>query len=246
MRTCRGICGRALGMAALVSVTHAVALPSGLAPMVGEAGGAPAAPWTLVGLPDQKLPATRFAVERQGGEQFLRVEAVASYGNLVHPLNRVKAGELSWRWRVERPLQSGDLRSRRGDDLALKVCALFDMPRDAVPFVDRQLLRLAEARTGELLPTATLCYAWDPSWPAGTVVPNVYSRRVRYITLGEPGQGWQTVRRDLAADFLRAFGDETSAVPTLQAVAVGADADNTGGSSLGFIADLELRPATAR
>lgn len=233
-------------VAALLSVIPCAAIPAGLAPMVGTVGGMPAAPWTFAGLPDQKLPATRFVLEREDGDQVLRIETQASYGNLIHRLAGVQAGELSWRWRVDRPLESADLRSRQGDDVALKVCALFDMPRAAVPFMERQLLRLAESRSGEPLPNATLCYAWSPSWPPGTVVPNAYSRRVRYITLGAPGRAWQAVQRDLAADFLQAFGNESMMVPALQAIAVGADADNTGGSSVGFIADLVLQAAPTR
>jgi hypothetical protein len=120
------------------------------------------------------------------------------------------------------------------------------MPREAVPFIERQILRLAESRTREALPNATLCFVWDPSWPADTVIPNVYTRRVRYITLGQSGSGWQSIRRDLRADFLRAFGEESATVPALRAVAVGADADNTGGRSVAYIADLELRHSGSR
>jgi hypothetical protein len=242
---CPGLHGVvALSAAALLAVPPATARSTALAPVTqagSDAGRIPAAPWVYAGLPDRMVPATHFAIEEQEGQPVLRIEAVASYGNLVHRLDGVRAGALSWRWRVETPLQSADLRHREGDDVALKVCALFDMPRSKVPFFERQLLRLAESRSGEALPNATVCYAWDPSWPAGTVVPNAYTRRVRYITLGDPGKGWQSVRRDLAADFLRAFGDEAEAVPTLRAVAVGADADNTGSRSLGWLADLELK-----
>lgn len=210
--------------------------------MTGPAGSAPAPPWVFAGIPGQTLPETRFRLERQDGRTVLRVQTEASYGNLLHALDKVPAGRLSWRWRVEQPLRLADLRSRQGDDVALKVCALFDMPREAVPFLERQLLRLAEGRSGSSLPSATLCYAWDPAWPEGTVIPNAYSRRVRYLTLGTKPRAWQEVSRDLSADFLLAFGEETTTVPGLLAIGVGADADNTRGESLGFIADLELTP----
>ena len=217
-----------------------------VAPLAGPPGSLPQAPWVFAGLPSQALPVTRFVLEPVGGGMVLRVQTAASYGNLVHALKDVPAGWLSWRWRVDKPLSFADLRTREGDDVALKVCALFDMPRAAVPFVERQLLRLAETRTGASLPTATVCYAWDPSWKEGTVVPNAYSRRVRYITLGTTTGSWQVVRRDLAADFVRAFGDETTSVPRLLAIALGADADDTRGESLGFIADLEFTPGPER
>jgi hypothetical protein len=228
--------------AALGLATPPAAHGADLAPLALVGSPVPAPPWAFAGLPKQTLPATVFTPERQDGQPVLRVEARASYGNLVHPLAAAKPGELRWRWRVERPL-AADLRTRAGDDVALKVCALFDMPREKVPFVERQLLRLAESRLGEALPSATLCYVWDSSWPRGSVVPNAFSARVRYITLGAPGPQWQAERQDLAADFLRAFGDESSTVPPLLAIAVGADADNTAGQSVGWIADLQHRVA---
>lgn len=227
-------------------LTPGWAASEALAPLSGPAGALPPAPWTFAGLPGQTLPVTRFVLERQDNGLALRVQAVASYGNLVHALRGFPAGTLSWRWRVDQALASADLRSREGDDVALKVCALFDMPRSAVPFMERQLLRLAESRTGEGLPNATLCYAWDPAWPEGSVVPNAYSARVRYITLGSTPRTWQTVRRDLAADFVMAFGGEATRAPRLLAIAVGADADNTRGESLGYIADLHLEQGSVR
>lgn len=237
-----GPVGGRVGAAVIGVLAPGFVAATKLAPLVGPPGTPPPAPWVFAGLPGQTLPATRFVLERQDVGVALRIQAAASYGNLVHPQNRAPAGWLSWRWRVDQALASADLRSREGDDVALKVCALFDMPRSAVPFMERQLLRVAESRTGASLPNATLCYAWDPSWPEGTVVRNAYSARVRYITLGSALRAWRTVGRDLRADFLKAFGAETTRVPGLLAIAVGADADNTRGESLGYIADLELAP----
>lgn len=212
-----------------------------LSPLAG-AGDTPAPPWAFAGLPAQTLPATRYGVVTLDNQRVLQVQAPRSYGNLVHRLDAAPAGTLAWRWRVERPVQGADLRRKGGDDAALKVCAMFDLPRADVPFVERQLLRLAESRSGQALPNATLCYVWDPTLPRGTLLDNAYTRRVRFIVLGGPLAQWQTERRDLGADFLRAFGDETSTVPTLNAVVVGADADNTGSDTLGHVAGLELLP----
>jgi len=219
---------------------HAAAAPELLAPLAAGSGDQPPAPWAYVGLPSQKPPATRYTVRELEGRRVLNIEADRSYGNLVHPLPDTAAGELSWRWRVDVPLPAANLRNKEGDDAALKVCALFDLPRERVPFVERQLLRLAESRFGQHLPNATLCYVWDPSWPRGSVVPNAYSKRVRFITLGGAEGAWLGERHDLAADFLRAFGDESRDVPPLRAVLVGADADNTGGRSVGWIDALQL------
>jgi Protein of unknown function (DUF3047) len=212
-----------------------------LTPLAGT-GDAPATPWAYAGLPDQAPPATRYGVVALDGQRVLQVQAERSYGNLVHRLDGVPAGVLAWRWRVDRPAQGADLRRKAGDDTALKVCAMFDLPRRAVPFLERQLLRLAESRTGQALPNATLCYVWDSSLPQGTLLDNAYTRRVRIIVLGGAPAQWRAERRDLAADFLRAFGDEAASAPPLRAIAVGADTDNTGASTLGYLAALELLP----
>jgi hypothetical protein len=197
--------------------------------------------WRPVGLPQQKLPVTQYT-PGEGGT--LRVEAAGSYGNLV----RESPGPgrlLAWRWRLDLPLAAADLRRKAGDDAALKVCALFDLPLDALPFWERQKLRLARALSGEDLPAAVLCYVWDPALPAGTLLPNAYTPRLRWIVLRGQGEAlatWRDERRDLAADFRRAFGDESAALPPLKALAVGADADNTGGRSLGWLTEPGLAP----
>jgi hypothetical protein len=217
-----------------------LALPAAAALAPLSVGG----DWRVVGLPQQSFPLTRYSMVTLDGAPALRIDAEGSYGNLVHA---VPGGgrHLSWRWRVERPLAAADLRRKEGDDTALKVCALFDLPLDALPFWERQKMRLARRVSGEELPAATLCYVWDGALPAGTLLPNAYTPRLRWIVLqgaGAPLATWRQEQRDLHADFRRAFGDEAQAVPPLQAIAVGADADNTGGRSQAFVADLLLAP----
>ena len=56
-----------------------------------------------------------------------------------------------------------------------------------------------------------------------------------------PGR-WVSHERRLEQDFRLAFGQEASSVPPLIAIAVGADADNTGGKSLGHVGDVTLTP----
>lgn len=233
----------AWSVAALVTLALQPAVAQGLAPLVVP-GDTLAPAWQFRGLPQQKPPRTAYGVVRLDGEPVLRIDARASYGNLVHTLPAGSAARrLAWRWRVEQPNAQADLRTKAGDDNAVKVCLLFDLPLQAVPFVERQLLRLARSRSDELLPAATLCYTWDARLPAGTLLDNPYSRRVRSLVLRgaetAPGR-WQAEARDVAADFLRAFGDEARSVPPLLAVAVAGDADNTGATSLAFVADLAL------
>jgi len=215
-----------------------------LAPPAG-ASDPPAAPWRVVGLPQQSKPFTHFSAVTLDGQRVLRVEAVASYGNLVHPLVDLPetARRLSWRWRLDEPNPAADLRRRDGDDSPIKVCALFDLPTSALPFVERQLLRVARLRAGETLPSASVCYVWDNRLPPGTVLDNAFTRRIRMIVLRGPEaplRGWVSEQRDVVADFQRLFGDEATTAPPLVGVAIAADADNTQGRSVAFVTAIGL------
>ncbi|HSW22084.1 MAG TPA: DUF3047 domain-containing protein [Burkholderiaceae bacterium] len=212
----------------------------------GTALGVPPAPWRFVGLPYQSKPMTRFRIVNHEGARVLEVRADESYGNLVHDLSGAAgdARSLSWRWRIEVDNPAGDPQKRSGDDHALAVCAMFDLPLSAVPFAERQVLRAARVAAGELLPSATICYTWDERQAQGASSNSPFTRRVRYLVLrgaGEPLQQWREEQRDLRADFLRLFGGEAGAVPPLLAISVSADADNTHGHSLALLSDMVLQ-----
>ena len=211
----------------------------------------PGSPWRKVGIPGQAKPWTKFTVLSAEGQRVLHIEADNSYGNLVHPIPASAAAAqgaaakpvLAWRWRVDVPNLAADLRQKAGDDAAAKVCVMFDLPISAVPFIDQAVLRIAGERSAEPLPTATVCYVWDAHLAPGTVLDNAYSRRLRFMVLRGPESPlhtWRTERRDVAADFLRLFGDEAKAMVPVLGVGVGADADNTHGRSEAQVADLTL------
>jgi hypothetical protein len=236
----------AMGLASVATADAPVAVP--IPPFSAMAPGAPAPPWRIAGLPRQTLPMTRFDIAPGAGASALRISAEASYGNLVLDTARgaVTPGlMLRWSWSLERGLATSDLSRKDGDDVPLKVCALFDMPLDGLPLAERLRVRAARALSGEHLPAATLCYVWDRLLPVGSRIPNAVSARVQYLVVssgpGRPGQ-WTRLERPLAEDFRQAFGHEVQGVPPLLAIAVGADADNTRGNSQGWVGDITLSP----
>lgn len=201
--------------------------------------------WEVTGLPKNKAPLTEFIPFTLDGAAVLQVHTQASYGVLTHAWQGPAPDFLSWRWRLEQPLAAADLRTKAGDDAALKVCVMFDQPLTDIPFFQRAVLGLARTATRQNLPSATLCYLWDSRYPAGTRGPNPYSARVRYIVLNgsESGTGqWANQRRRIADDFALLFGQESKALPPITAIAVGADSDNTQGSSLGYLTQLRCLP----
>ena len=233
--------------AATLSAVMAPAAAEGplLQPFAGT-GPAPMAPWKVVGLPQQTKPFTQFTVADVDGKRALRVEAVESYGNLVHPLQlEMPAAHLAWQWRLENLIEGADLRTKAGDDTALKICVFFDLPMDKIPFADRQILRFARSKTTDAVPGATVCYVWDAKLAAGTMLDNAFTRRMRYVVVRSGAQRlnqWVAERRDVAADFAKLFGAESDSVPPIIGVAIGADADNTKSRSVGFVTGLTLEP----
>lgn len=222
-------------------------LAAPLPPLVLDAGHMGEG-WHVVGLPRQTKPLTQFSAVSVDGRPAVRVDAQAAYGNLVHTVVAGPAGTppaplLQWSWRVDLPNTAADLRVKSGDDTAVKVCVSFDLPMERLSFMERQKLRVLRDITGEPLPAATLCYVWDHKLPVGTLLDNAYTRRLRQIVLRNAADGqhqWRDERRDVAADFVRAFGDEASRMPNITAVIVGGDADNTGATTRAHVADLKL------
>lgn len=218
--------------------------PAQLAPFgsVGELSHA----WRVHGLPTNRAkPVTRFEVGTLAGETVLQVSTDKSYGLLAHVWHGPTPAQLEWRWRVDQPLTQTDIRTRAGDDAALKVCVLFDQPLSDIPLLQRAALGLARARSGQDLPSATLCYVWDPVYPAGSSGANPYSSRVRYFVIdgqGTPLGQWSTQRRRVAEDFQRLFGMESPITPPVLAVVVGADSDNTQGQSVAYVSQLRWLP----
>lgn len=224
--------------------------PNVLTPFSKSAGEKPPQPWRFTTLP-HKAPTT-FDVVSQDGRRVLRVEADQSYGNLVHAthLSLGSAPVLSWRWRVDEFVAGADLRTRSGDDGAAKLCVFFDFPVERLPFAERAKLALARSTTGEDVPSEVLCYVWDNKEPKGAALVNAFTQRMRMAVLesGAPATpgAWVSERRNLAADYRRAFGDEAGGtLPDVVAVAISADADNTRGHGLAYFSDVDLHATAA-
>lgn len=219
-----------------------------LTPWTNASNDKPAPPWRVVGLPKTGKLLTRFDLVMLGSAQVLRISADNAYANLVHDLPAVTVtpgSTLRWRWRLDEPLPLADLTRKSGDDVPVKVCALFDLPLAQLGLIERNFLRLARSVSHDYLPAATLCYVWDNKLPVGSELPNAFTRRVRYVVLDSGTaqlKQWVTHERNLHADFLRAFGHESEGlVPPLMAILVGADSDTTDGSSLAYASDLVLK-----
>jgi Protein of unknown function (DUF3047) len=225
-------------------VNHA-AWAAGPAAFSQGAGAEPPAPWHFVGLPERYAkPPTLIDLHEIDGEKTLRLRNDKSWGSLVHPWTG-PAQTIRFQWRLDKALVKASFKTKATEDAALKVCLSFDMPTERIPSSERTLFKFAQFLSSEKLPTATLCYVWAHTEDAGSVHASPTTARVRYMVLSTGSsqlKTWQAQQRNIGADFLKAFGAESTAVPALTAIIVGADSDNTQDSSLGYISDIVVQP----
>lgn len=203
------------------------------------------APWQFVALPERYAkPLSAIDVADIEGKKALRLRADKSWGTVAHPWAGA-AQTIQFQWRLDKPLPQASFKTKATEDAALKVCASFDMPSDRMPAGERTLFKLVQVFSREKLPTATLCYVWANSELVGSIHASPTTARVRYMVVDSAASSlkeWKSHKRNLSEDFLKAFGTETQTVPAVTAIIVGADSDNTQGSSLGYVSDIMVQP----
>lgn len=155
---------------------------------------------------------TSYSVEREDSGQILcaKSEGAASGLILEKEIDLDETPILAWRWRVDNILETGDARTRAGDDYAARVYVVF--PHWA------------------FWKTRSINYIWANKLPEGEMIPNSFTSNAMMIAVrsGPSKVGeWVEERRDVHEDFRKAFGEGP---PPVGAVAIMTDTDNTGGA----------------
>ena len=198
--------------------------------------------WSIVTFRN-KPRQTRYELVRDGEAVVIRAQAAASAAALVHKLDipLQQAAVLHWRWKIARLLDKSDIGRKSGDDYPARVYVTFALdPRAS--WAERIKYRTARLIYGNELPFSALNYVWDTHAPVGTSVGNAYTERVRMLVL-ESGAArlgeWVEERRDIQADYRRAFGREA---PPITGVAIMTDTDDTGETATAWYGDIALQP----
>lgn len=127
---------------------------------------------------------------------------------------------LSWRWKVQGIIPKANERTKNGDDYAARVYVIF--PHWFFP------------------KTKTISYVWANTLPKGAAVPSPYTGNAMIVAVesGAAKAGeWQTARRNVLEDYRKLFGEEP---PTVGAIAIMTDTDNTGASAEAWYDDLQI------
>jgi hypothetical protein len=165
---------------------------------------------------------TSYSIVVDDGGQVLHAQSQGTASGLVfkkdyrlqdYPL-------LNWRWKVRGVIPAGNETTKSGDDYAARVYVVF--PHWFFP------------------KTRTISYVWANTLPQGTTVPSPYTGNAMIVAVesGTEKVGeWQTEQRNVLEDYRKLFGEEP---PTVGAIAIMTDTDNTGASAEAWYDDLQI------
>jgi hypothetical protein len=205
--------------------------------------GGPLAPWTPVSIVVGKR-STHYNLVDDAGVTVLHAVADNAASGLALPLHFDirSAPVVSWRWKIAALIPEADSTIASREDAPARIVFEFDGDKRKLTFVERTIYGISQHVAGRELPYATLMYIYANHAPVGTVIANPRTRRVQMVVAssGAGGVGaWQSLTRDVRADFRRAFGEEPGA---LLAVGVLTDTDNTDGHAEAWYGDIRFGP----
>jgi Protein of unknown function (DUF3047) len=193
------------------------------------------------------LPGKRFAEFEFSGQQdspSLSVRADGSVSILRRRFsNGIDApGHIDFSWMVDALPEDAHLGEADREDAPVRILLSFDGDRTKWSARNHRLSEMSRLLTGEELPYATLMYVWSNRDAQEAVVINPRTDRIRKLVVesGERQLGsWQKYRRDVRADFVKAFGEEPG---QLRAVALMTDTDNTRSRLRAWYGPMKLSP----
>lgn len=167
---------------------------------------------------------TEYTIIQVDGRKALRAVSKNAASGLVRKIEKNPAEYpiLRWSWKIEHTLKREDGTKKSGDDFAARVYVVFP-----------QVL---------FWKTRAINYVWSAKLPKGTAIPNAYTANAVMVAV-ESGDGkagtWVNEERNIFEDYTRFFGENP---PSLGAVALMSDTDNTGDEAVAYFGDIFLSP----
>jgi hypothetical protein len=198
--------------------------------------------WQHVPLSKLKRDTVYKVVQEGDRRGVLRASADRSasmYASFVKPAMRTPM-TLSWDWKTDALVPGADNRDSAREDAPLRVVVAFDGDHASLPEAEKTRFERARKLTGKSLPYAVLMYVWSDHVAPGTVMPSAHTSQVKMLAVasGQSGLGgWHTVERNLADDYMQAYG---SAPGPVLGIGVMTDTDNTRTQATGEYADIRI------
>jgi hypothetical protein len=213
-----------------------------VAELVGADGGLPDG-WEPIRFSKVPEP-TRYSLVTLEGERVLRAESRGGASGLVREMS-VDLDDhprIGFRWKVENVIEAQDLMRKDGDDSPVRLYVLFEPEPERLGFARRIAYEAVKLLYGET-PTRSLVYAWATRSPPRDLFPNPYTDLVTTVVVesGTDHVGeWVEVERDVRADYRQAFDEDP---PSVRAIAVMTDTDNTGESVTAYYGTVVFLPS---
>lgn len=185
---------------------------------------------------------TVYRLESYQGKTVLSANSKTSASGLAVKLRPRQASNLllQWEWKALNPIVNADNADGYADDAPLRILVAFDGNKSKLPLKEKMTFEMANLISGQELPYATLMYIWSGKSPVDTIITNAHTSRIKMIVVDSGwdnlGQ-WHKHRRDLAADYKRAYGEAPGEVI---GIALLTDTDNTKSETRAFYGDIEL------
>lgn len=184
-------------------------------------------PWRPLFLPGKRF--VDFKLVGRSDKPALSVQADQSVSILRRQFANgvTDVGNIDFSWKIDGLPEGANLGEADRGDSPVRILLSFDGDRSKWSARNHRLSEMSRLLTGEELPYATLMYVWSNQDAPDSVVVNPRTDRIRKVVVesGPTHIGrWREYRRDIRADFLRAFGEEPG---PLRAVALMTDTDNT-------------------
>jgi hypothetical protein len=197
--------------------------------------------WESIQITPGKTP-TEYRLVSDAGTVVLRARAQAAASGLGYTTDfDIRAAPvIEWRWKVSRLIANADNAVAAREDSPARIVLEFDGDKTRLSLRERAFFLLGQQLSGRDVPYATLMYIYALRAPVGTLIANPRTGRVQMIVAssGRDDIGrWQTLRRDVLADYRRAFGEEPG---KLIAVGVLTDTDNTGEYAEAWYGDIRF------
>jgi hypothetical protein len=185
---------------------------------------------------------TVYTLAQENGRTVLRGAADSSASLFVARFKEptVVPAAMSWQWKTDALVPGADNRDKRREDAPLRVLVAFDGDRSTLPDAEQKRFNRAKKLSGTEPPYAVLMYIWSDQVAVESIIPSAHTSQVKMLVVASGASGlgkWQSVRRNVAADYRRAYGAEPG--PVL-GVAVMTDTDNTGKKAVGEYADIRF------
>ena len=187
---------------------------------------------------------TRYELVAEDGKQVVKATTSGGASGLIARVNLQPSDSLvlQWRWKVSNVFDQGDAREKSGDDYPARIYVAFEFQPEKAGFFERAKRKAVELLFGETLPGNALNYIWANTLPEGEFVPNPYTEKTVMVAVNSGSEQigeWVTIKRDIVADYRKAFGE---APPPLVGIAIMSDSDNTNEAATAWYGDIVLNP----